>query len=108
MAARTILILGAARRDLIAIERYIRNQAGRRIATQAIDRILDKLDTLKAFPESAPLHRDLDGAPRVATVARWRIVFEYDAHLSRILVWRVIDGRRDLPSLVQRPSRKKP
>jgi len=51
------------------------------------------------MPRIGRVRRDLDGAPRTFSVWPWLIVYEPSS--SAIVVWRIIDGRRDLPRHVR-------
>jgi plasmid stabilization system protein ParE len=49
------------------------------------------------MPRIGRARDDLDGKPRTFAVWPWVIVYEPLRRGRGIIVWRIIDGRRDLP-----------
>jgi toxin ParE1/3/4 len=96
--SRIVLTL-AAERDLDALFDYIANDSGPDRAEAVLTRIDDTLRNLALLPRIGRIRPDLDGAPRVFSVWPWIVIYEPLNADDGIVVWRVVDGRRDLPRL---------
>jgi toxin ParE1/3/4 len=104
MAAR-IIKLSDAERDLDELFDLIAADSGNDRAEAIFRRLSSALDSLAAFPRIGRIRDDLDGSPRVFAVWPWLIVYE-PLGPTGIVVWRIIDGRRDLPRTILRPRKK--
>jgi plasmid stabilization system protein ParE len=93
-----------AERDLIDLFEYIANDSGVDRAELILRRIDHTLQNLAVWPRAGRIRLDLDGTPRVFALWPWLIVYEPRSD-GGIVVWRILDGRRDLSRIVRPPSR---
>ena len=91
-----------AERDLDELFDWIARDSSVERADAVISRIGETLDLLTDMPLIGRVRRDLDGDPRSFAVWPWVIIYEPLAAQLGIAVWRVIDGRRDVPRHVRR------
>ena len=94
-----IVLTRAAERDLDDLFDYIANDSGPDRAEAVLRRVDDTLRNLASLPRIGHVRPDLDGAPRVFSVWPWLVIYEPLDTGKGIVVWRVVDGRRDLPGL---------
>ena len=92
---RIVLSLDAER-DLDALFDWIAGDSGADRAEAILRRIDETLDLLAALPRIGRIRRDLDGEPRTFAIWPWVIVYEPLSAGDGIVVWRIVDGRRDL------------
>jgi plasmid stabilization system protein ParE len=85
-----------AERDLSNLFGYIANESGVDRAEMILRRIERSLSRV---------HSELDGSPRTFSIWPWIVIYEPEPTGDGILVWRIIDGRRDLPKLIRSPGR---
>ena len=105
MAPR-IVRLPDAERDLTDLFDYIATDSGVDRAEAILRRIQHTLENLAAFPRIGRIRDDLDGAPRAFSIWPWLIMYEPLDNEPGIAVWRIVDGRRDLPrTILGRPKR---
>lgn len=105
MAPRIVRSLDAER-DLIELFDYIAIETGVDDAEAVLRRIERTLDNLALFPRIGRIRADLNGSPRIFSVRPWLVVYEPSDDGSGIVVWRVVDGRRDVANLILgRPKR---
>ena len=100
MANLRVVLTLAAERDLDALFDYIAGDSGIDRAEAVLRRINETATNLAVFPRIGRVRPDLDGAPRVFALWPWLIIYEPLPADDGIVVWRVLDGRRDLPPLV--------
>lgn len=86
-----------AERDLEALFDWIASDSGVERAEAVLRRIEDALELIAGMPRIGRVRPDLDGAPRTFVVWPWVILYEPSLTGPGIAVWRVFDGRRDLP-----------
>jgi toxin ParE1/3/4 len=98
---RVILSLQAAR-DLDLLFDWIAYESGVARAEDVLQRIDDAIQRVATMPGIGRLRPELDGSPRTFPVSRWLIVYEPQKTNQGIVVWRVIDGARDLPRHIRR------
>jgi len=101
MARPRISLSREAERDLDALFDWIARDSGVERAEAILRRIDQTLDLIAAMPRIGRVRRDLDGEPRTFSIWPWIIVYEPGSNTDGIVVWRVIDGRRDLDSEVE-------
>ncbi len=94
-----ILLTLAAERDLDDLFDYIATDSGPDRAEAVLTRVDATLRNLALLPRIGRIRPDLDGAPRVFSVWPWIVIYEPLNAGEGIVVWRVVDGRRDLPRL---------
>jgi plasmid stabilization system protein ParE len=95
-----------AERDLVALFDAIARDSGVERAEAILRRIEQTMTNLAAFPRIGRKRGDLDGAPRAFAIWPWLVIYEPIEDDRGILVWRIVDGRRDLPqTILGRPRR---
>jgi len=99
--SRIVLSLDAER-DLDALFDWIARDSGVDRAEAILRRIDETLELVATMPRIGRVRHDLDGEPRTFAVWPWVIVYEPLSTGQGIVVWRVIDGRRDLPRHIRR------
>jgi toxin ParE1/3/4 len=90
-----------AERDLEALFDWIADDSGVDRAEAILRRIDETLELLASMPRIGRVRHDLDGEPRTFAVWPWVIVYEPLSTGDGVVVWRVVDGRRDLPRHVR-------
>jgi plasmid stabilization system protein ParE len=90
----------AAERDLADLFDCIAEDAGVERAETILRRIEQALHNLASWPLIGRVRPDLEGAPRVFSVWPWLIFYEPREDADGILVWRILDGRRDIPNVI--------
>ena len=91
-----------AQRDLRRIEQLLVKEAGPRTALKWIVRLTNAFQSLASRPEQGQVDEQLAGRRRLV-VAPYLIVYRLAA-ADRLVVLRVVDGRRDLPKLFSAPD----
>lgn len=92
-----------AERDLEDLFDYIASDSGTQRAVAVLRRIDRTLKTLADWPFIGRVRPELDGEPRAFSVWPWIVIYEPQLQGRGIIVWRIVDGRRDLPRLVKPP-----
>lgn len=94
-----------AERDLSNLFGYIANESGVDRAEMILRRIERSLRVVAELPLIGRVHSELDGSPRTFSIWPWIVIYEPEPTGDGVLVWRIIDGRRDLPKLIRSPGR---
>lgn len=102
MARPQIVLSLTAERDLTSLFDWIAADSGVERAEAILRRIEHTLELVAAMPRIGRVRYDLDGEPRTFTVWPWIVIYEPLPQDDGIVVWRVVDGRRDLPKEVGR------
>ncbi|HVY33531.1 MAG TPA: type II toxin-antitoxin system RelE/ParE family toxin [Caulobacteraceae bacterium] len=102
MARSRIVLSLSAERDLDALFDWIARDSGVERAEAVLRRIEETLELVAAMPRIGRVRHDLDGEPRTFAVWPWVVVYEPLSPRDGIIVWRVIDGRTDLPGHIRR------
>ena len=100
MLGPKVVLTLAAERDLDALFTWITDDSGPDRAEAVLRRIEHTVEQVAAMPRIGRLRRDLDGAPRTFAAWPWIIVYEPLPTGEGVVIWRVVDGRRDLPNEV--------
>jgi plasmid stabilization system protein ParE len=98
MAPPRLVLSLSAERDLDALFDWIARDSGVNRAEAILRHIGETLERLAAMPRIGRVRHELDGEPRTFAVWPWVIVYEPLSDEAGVVVWRVLDGRRDLPS----------
>jgi|SRR5580658_6191807 plasmid stabilization system protein ParE len=106
MPARRLILSLEAEHDLDELFDWIARDTGVDRAAAVLRRIDQTLELVAGMPRIGRVRRDLDGEPRTFSVWPWIIVYEPQQGGRGIIVWRVIDGRRDLPQHVRPPGER--
>lgn len=96
----------AAQRDLADLFDYIALDSGVERAELVLRRIDDAIFDLADSPLIGRVRPELDGSPRVFALWPWLIVYEPQPTGRGIYVWRVVDGRRDISSILRMRLRR--
>jgi plasmid stabilization system protein ParE len=102
MPQQRIVLSLDAELDLDLLFDWIARDSGVERAEAILRRIDETLDLIADMPRIGRVRYDLDGVPRTFSVWPWIIVYEPQSTGRGIVVWRVIDGRRDLPRHIRR------
>lgn len=103
-ASYEVLLTDGADRDLESIYDYIAEFDCPESASYVLDQLLEVVDTLAAFPERGSHPKELD----VLGVREYRQVFFkpyrviYRVMESSVLIYLIVDGRRDMQSVLSR------
>jgi toxin ParE1/3/4 len=89
--------------DLADLFAYVAIEDGLDRAALVLQRIQTAITSLADWPGIGRVRKDLDGTPRLFSVGPWVIVYEAQNTDQGIVVWRVVDGRRDLRNVIHRP-----
>ncbi len=99
-----IALSHAAERDLDEIYAYVAEHVSVQNADQLVGALLDACQALAHFPgrgnRPKELARLVDEEIREAHLGPYRIVYEIESR--RVVILCVLDGRRDMQSLLQR------
>jgi toxin ParE1/3/4 len=91
-----------ASNDLIEIISYSKNKYGTKIAQEASDRIILKIEKLISFPNQGKVVPELNeiGLREVKEILElpWRIFYKYEN--SIIYIISIIDGRRNIEEIL--------
>lgn len=102
MARPRIVLSIDAERDLDALFDWIARDSGVDRAEAALRQIDQALGLVAEMPRIGRVRGDLDGEPRTFATWPWIVVYEPLSAGDGVAIWRVIDGRRDLPRHVRR------
>ena len=94
-----------SRQDLLDLFALVASGSGEERAELVLRRIHAAIAALADWPSIGRRRDDLDGFPRVFAVWPGPIIYEPQEGDSGIIVWRVVDGRRDFPPLIHAPVR---
>ena len=105
MARPLVVTSCQAEKDLVELFDRIADEHGLERAELVLRRIEATITSLAAWPRIGRIRKDLDGLPRTFSVWPWLLVYEPQKSGKGIVLWRVLDGRRDLPAVVHPPTR---
>ena len=97
MSSPKVVITLAAERDLDVLFDWIAKDSGPDRAEAVLRRIQRTIDQLAALPRIGRVRTDLDGTPRTFAVWPWIVIYEPLPADDGVVIWRVLDGRRDIP-----------
>jgi toxin ParE1/3/4 len=104
MATPRIVRTLQADRDFDLLFDWIARDSGVDRAEAVLRRIEDTISHLAEMPGIGRVRRDLDGSPRVVSLWPWLVIYEPLQREKGIIVWRILDGRRDLAATIRRPQ----
>lgn len=99
-----VVLTSDAESDLEHIYRYIAEHDSKASADYVLERLLEVSDSLAAYPERGSIPKEL----RSLGMAEYRQVFfkpyrlVYRVHASQVVIYLIVDGRRDMQSLLAR------
>ena len=80
----------------------IAEDSGVQRAKAVLLQIKETMELVATAPSMGRVRNDLRGHPRTFAIWPWIIVYEARPDGQGIYIWRVIDGRRDVPRHVER------
>lgn len=99
-----VVLTSDAESDLEHIYRYIAKHDSKASADYVLERLLEVSDSLAAYPERGSIPKEL----RSLGMAEYRQVFFKPyrlisrVHANQVVVYLIVDGRRDMQSLLAR------
>lgn len=106
MAQPRFVLSPQAVADLAILESYIAEDSGTMRAQAVLARIYRSIGMLAFWPSAGRISWEIEGEPHRFAVPPWVIFYEPSPERDGIHVLRVLDGRRDLGSLL--PMKPKP
>jgi toxin ParE1/3/4 len=100
MAQPRFVLSPQAVADLVTLESYIAEESGTIRAQAVLARIYRSLGMLAFWPSAGRISSDIEGEPHRFPVPPWIIFYEPTPERDGIHVLRVLDGRRDLGSIL--------
>jgi plasmid stabilization system protein ParE len=100
MAEPRIIFSRQARADILKIEGYISERDGSMRAKAVVDRIMKKVRTLASSPGIGRSRPYLDRESRAFSAPPWIIIYLPSPNDDGIRIRRIVDGRRDLNSIL--------
>lgn len=100
-AASRIVLSRQAELDLDRLFEWISRDSSIERAEAIFRRIDETLDLIAAMPRIGRIRRDLDGEPRTFALWPWVIIYEPRSAAEGVIVWRILDGRRDLAAEIE-------
>ena len=98
-----LIVSAMARADLATIQQYLREEAGTATAQHYAAQFADTIEGLKTCPGIGAPRPSLGDNTRIVMVLPYLIFYDYDAVFDRIVVVRVLHGRRNITEqLLQR------
>ena len=92
-----------SRQDLLDLFALVASGSGEERAELVLRRLNAAIAALADWPGIGRLHAELEGTPRLFAVPPWVIVYEAQSEDGGVFIWRVVDGRRDLPAVIHPP-----
>ena len=105
MAHPPVITSLEAENDLVEMFDRIASEHGVDRAELVLRRIEATIVSLADWPRIGRIREDLDGSPRTFSIWPWLLVYEPQRNGIGIILWRVLDGRRDVPAVVHPPVR---
>jgi len=100
----TVAVAEAAERDLEDLHHYLTNRGAQDAADRLVDALLTATDTLEEFPRRGSVPSELDamseGEVRELLVGLYRFIYVIEG--DEVLVFLVMDGRRDVEPNLRR------
>jgi len=106
MASARIVRTIQADRDLDSLFDWIAGDSGVDRAEAVLRRIEDTLSHLADMPGIGRVRPDLDGSPRAFSLWPWLVIYEGLEREKGIIVWRIVDGRRNPSGMTKTTGEK--
>jgi len=104
VARYDVLLTEGAERDLEGIHRYVRKADSPADADRLLDQLLQVAEGLETFPERGRFPEELEGLGirnyRQVLFGPYRVIYRVVG--KKVLIYIVVDGRRDVQSLLER------
>jgi toxin ParE1/3/4 len=94
-----------ATNDLSSLAEYLKFVSGADLAEKILTRFYHLFTLLAHWPDIGRTHSELTDNPRSFTMKPWIIFYDQIKDSESVRILRVLDGRRDLPTLL--PKRQK-
>ena len=103
MTARPVYLLSGAKQDLLQLYKYVAVNESIEQAARLIENLQKTCAKLKTLPERGRIPLELERIGirefRESIVKPYRVI--YSSEKSRVLVYCILDGRRDLQDLLE-------
>ena len=100
----SVVLTEGAEQDLESIYDYIAESDSARSANYVLDRLMETVGRLSRFPERGNYPKELIGLGirefRQTVFKPYRVI--YRVQQSRVVIYLIVDGRRDMQSLLTR------
>lgn len=96
----TAVLSTEADADLAGLFALVAEDSGIERAELILRRINAAIAALADWPGIGRRHDDFADSPRLFAVPPWLIIYEAQSEGHGIFIWRVVDGRRDLPAII--------
>jgi toxin ParE1/3/4 len=98
-----VFVTEGAERDLEAIHQYIMGSGSREEADHVLDRLMEVAESLAAMPERGSHPREIQALGileyRQAFFKPYRVIYQVLG--KRVVIGLIVDGRRDLQTLLE-------
>lgn len=91
--------------DLSSLAEYLKFVSDADLAEKILTRFYHLFTLLAHWPDIGRTHKELTGNPRSFLMRPWIVFYEQSTNSDCVRILRVLDGRRDLPTLL--PKRQK-
>jgi toxin ParE1/3/4 len=98
----TLVVSADAEADTIDILAYLTTEAGPLIAAEYGDRFHTTIERMVELPESGAPRPHLGSNTRIAVVAPYVLIFDYDQDHDLLTLLRVLHGKRDIASVISK------
>jgi plasmid stabilization system protein ParE len=99
MSHPQVVLSAKAERDLDLVYEWFAQDTSVARADAIVYRIKEALQLIATFPRIGRARSNLDGSTRTFSLWPWVVVYEPLPDGGGVVVWRVVDGRRDIPRL---------
>jgi plasmid stabilization system protein ParE len=91
-----VVVAEDAANDAERILDYLYNEAGSNIAEAYARRSQSVVDRLSQFPETGVVRPDLGKDARVAIIAPYLMIYDFEPSEDTVVLLRILHGRRDI------------
>jgi len=104
VATHQVFLTEGARRDLEEIHNYLLRAESRARADRLLDQLVEASEALASFPERGAFPGELEALGireyRQIVIGPYRVIYRVMG--LRVFVYLIVDGRRDMRSLLER------
>lgn len=95
-----------ATNDLASLVEYLELVSGTDLAEKILARFYHLFTLIAHWPDIGRAHKELAGNSRSFTIRPWIVFYEQTASTEGINILRVLDGRRDLATLLTKRRKR--
>lgn len=96
-----------ATNDLVSLAEYLKLVGDDTLAEKILTRFYHLFTLLAHWPDIGRTHKELTGYPRSFTMKPWIVFYEQVGDSESVRILRVLDGRRDIPTLLHKRRKTK-